>query len=229
MNKELGIVIVAGGSSSRYGEKNKLLELIGNMPIIAHSPMKFRNLSPDNHIVIVSNKENLNLYELILSKFIMNNSFSFAIGGNTRGDSVYNGLQYLKNFDIKYVAIHDAARPLASSKLMVSCLDQCIRKGSAVAAKKITDTIKSADEKLKIVSTIDRSTLWAMETPQVFNFADILTAYELVRKNKLSVTDDASAMEASGKEVYLVENKEYNQKITYPWDLPLANFIYNSK
>lgn len=229
MKNDFGIIIVAGGSGSRYGEKNKLLEEIGGIPIIAHSPLNFRNLCPEEQIVVVCNPSCLEDYKYLIAKHVPNNSFSFITGGETRSDSVRNGLHFLKKFNIKYAAIHDAARPLATQELMLKCLAEYIRKGSSIAAKKVTDTIKSVDSSMKIVSTIDRTKLWAMETPQVFAFEDILRAYDFVNANNLIVTDDAAAMEAMGKEVYLVENAEYNNKITYHWDLPLANFIYRSR
>ena len=226
MNNDLGIVIVAGGTSSRYGEKNKLLEEIGGIPVIIHSFLNFRQLCPDKQIILVSNPNYIDIYKNLIDKYIALNSFSYTQGGKTRRDSVYNGLQTLKQFQIQYTAIHDAARPFASSKLLINCLGQCRKIGSAVASKKITDTIKFADTNNKVTATIDRNRLWSIETPQVFGFKDIFEAYSFVKSKDITVTDDAGAMESSGKEAYLFENSEYNQKITYPWDLCLANAVY---
>lgn len=226
MNNELGIIIVAGGTSTRYGEKNKLLEEIGGIPIIAHSLLTFRNICPDNQMVLVCHPDFMQIYKNLTSKYISANSFSFTTGGETRGDSVFNGLHILEKYNIKYAAIHDAARPLASANLMLKCFESCVKNGSAIAAKRITDTIKSANPEKKVTATIDRSNLWAIETPQIFKLQEILSAYTFLKTKGLSVTDDAGAMECSGKEVFLYENSEYNQKITYPWDLPLADFIH---
>ncbi len=226
MNKELGIVIVAGGTSTRYGEKNKLLEEIGSIPIIVHSFLNFGHACLDKQIVLVSNPNYIETYKHLIDKYIPFNSYSYTKGGETRRDSVYNGLLFLKQFPVQYVAIHDAARPFASAKLLTECLNQCKKVGSAVSAKKITDTIKTADDHNKVTATIDRSKLWCIETPQLFNFKDIFDAYSYVRTKNIAVTDDAGAMEYSGKEVFLFENSEYNNKITYPNDLFLANHIY---
>lgn len=226
MNIEFGIVIVAGGTSARYGEKNKLLEEIGGISIVVHSMINFRHICPDNQIVLVCHSNFIETYKDLISKYIPSNSFSYAEGGETRGDSVYKGLQTLNQRQVQYASIHDAARPLASSELMIRCFKQCMKNGSAVAAKKITDTIKSADSNNRVISTIDRTKLWSIETPQTFKLSDILNAYSFVKSKGMAVTDDAGAMESFGKEVFIFENTEYNQKITYTWDLPIANFIY---
>lgn len=226
MNIDFGIVIVAGGTSARYGEKNKLLDEIGGIPIVAHSMINFRHICPDNQIVLVCHSDFIQIYKDLISNYIPSNSFSYIEGGETRGDSVYKGLKILNQLQVQYAAIHDAARPLASSKLMMRCFEQCMKNGSAVAAKRITDTIKSADTNNRVISTIDRTKLWAIETPQIFKLQEILSAYTLVSAKGLTVTDDAGAMESFGKEIFLFENPEYNQKITYIWDLPIANFIY---
>lgn len=226
MNNKLGIIIVAGGSSARYGEKNKLLEKIGGIPIVIHSLMNFRHICSDHQLILVCHPKFKQVYINLASQYIPSNSFSFIEGGETRGESVFNGLCLLEKSNVQYAAIHDAARPMASAKLMLNCLEKCIKNGSAVAAKKITDTIKSANSEQKVTATIDRSNLWSIETPQVFKLQEILSAYALVKSKGLNVTDDAGAMEISGKKVFLFENPEYNQKITYAWDLPMANFIY---
>ena len=228
MEKSLGIIIVAGGSSSRYGEKNKLLETIGGIPVFAHSLINFRNCCPDNQIILVCNQNYLSNYKNIISMLIPDNKFTFIQGGKTRSDSVVNGLNMLQK-EIKYAAIHDAARPLATTSLMEKCLSSCISNGNGIAAKRITDTLKTADDKGKVLNTVDRNKSWAIETPQVFRLNEIRNAYKYVTGKNINVTDDAGAMEHFGKDVFLVENLDYNFKITYPLDLPTVEFIYTSK
>jgi len=220
----LGIIIVAGGGSSRYGEKNKLLETIDRVPVFAHSLINFRNCCPDNQIVLVCNENYLSAYKNMINVLIPDNKFIFTQGGTTRSYSVINGLNMLSE-KIKYVAIHDAARPLATSSLLNKCLSSCIANGSGVAAKRITDTLKTADERGKVLKTIDRSSSWTIETPQMFRFDDIKAAYKYIKEKGITVTDDAGAMEHFGKDVFLVENQDYNFKITYPMDLPIAEFV----
>lgn len=227
MENLLGIIIVAGGSSSRYGEKNKLLEPIDKIPVFAHSMINFRNCCPDNQIVLVCSETYLSAYTNIINMLIPDNKFILTQGGAVRSDSVINGLNMLPK-RIKYAAIHDAARPLATAPLLKKCLSSCISNGSGVAAKRITDTLKTADDRGKVLKTIDRSKTWAIETPQIFRFDDIKAAYEYVKEKGIIVTDDAGAMETFGKDVFLVENQDYNFKITYPMDLPIAEFIYTT-
>lgn len=227
MENLLGIIIVAGGSSSRYGEKNKLLETIGGIPIFAHSLINFRNCCPDNQIILVCNGNYLSAYKNIINLLIPDNKFIFTEGGITRSDSVINGLNMFPE-NIKYVAIHDAARPLATASLLKRCLTSCISAGNGIAAKHITDTLKAVNNNGKVIKTIDRSKTWAIETPQVFKFDDIKNAYKYVKEKNIIITDDAGAMEQFGKEVFLVENPDYNFKITYPIDLPIAEFIYKT-
>jgi 2-C-methyl-D-erythritol 4-phosphate cytidylyltransferase len=223
----LGIIIVAGGSSSRYGKKNKLLETIDKIPVFAHSLINFRNCCPDNQIILVCNENYLPTYKNITDTLIPDNKFIFTQGGATRSDSVINGLNMLSE-EIKYVAIHDAARPLATAALLKKCLFLCISNGSGVAAKRITDTLKTANDKGKVLKTINRSSSWAIETPQVFRLDDIKAAYRYIKEKSITVTDDAGTMEYFGKDVFLVENQDYNFKITYPMDLPIAEFIYTT-
>lgn len=227
MEKLLGIIIVAGGGSSRYGEKNKLLENIDSIPVFAHSLINFRNCCPDNHIILVCSENYLPAYKNMINMLIPDNKFIFTQGGVTRSDSVINGLNMLPK-KIKYVAIHDAARPLATAPLLKKCLSSCISNGSGVAAKRITDTLKTSDNGGKVLKTIDRNNTWAIETPQMFRFTDIKAAYRYVKEKGIIVTDDAGAMEHFGKDVFLVENQDYNFKITYPVDLPVAEFIYTT-
>lgn len=227
MENLLGIIVVAGGSSSRYGEKNKLLETIAGIPVFAHALINFRSCCPDNQIVLVCSENYLPAYKNMANILIPDNEFIFTRGGTTRSDSVINGLNMLSE-KIKYAAIHDAARPLAAAALLEKCLLSCISNGSGVAAKRISDTLKTADTRRKVLKTIDRSNSWAIETPQIFRFDDIKAAYKHVKEKGIIVTDDAGAMEHFGKDVFLVENQDYNFKITYPLDLPIAEFIYRT-
>jgi len=217
MNNDLGIVIVAGGSSTRYGAKPKLLESFSGYPLFIHSLLNFRNSCPDEQIVIVCHKTLLQEFKDLTIKFIPNSNFSFTTGGKERYNSVINGLHIFDNH-IKYVAIHDAARPLAKQELLINCLKSCQDKGSGVAAKKINDTIKLTTDDGNVLKTIDRTHLWAIETPQVFRLDNLLTAYRKIINDSINVTDDAGAMEYAGFPVYLVENQNVNIKVTYQAD-----------
>jgi len=217
MNNDLGIIIVAGGTSSRYG-KNKLLDEISGIPVFVHSLKNFKDACPDNQIALVCSSNNIEIFKNAASKAIPENNFLFIIGGNERFNSVINGLNSLP-LNVKYVAVHDAARPLTKKNILEQCIESCIKHGSGITAKKVTDTIKVADKNLKVNKTIDRTNLWSMETPQVFKLIELINAYKKITDENLSVTDDAEAMELSGHSVYLVNNPEPNIKITFPNDI----------
>ena len=122
----------------------------------------------------------------------------------------------------KYVAVHDAARPLITSEQIEQTFEQCRVHGAAALAQPVNDTLKRADADLFITQPVDRHQLYAMETPQIFERKLIENAYRAVYAQNSSVTDEVSAVEQSGHKVVLVLNDDFNFKITYPRDLPLA-------
>lgn len=215
---ELGIVIVAGGTGSRFGKTNKLLEYISVYPVFIYSLLNFRGSCPDNQIVLICSSDSIDEYKKLSDKFIPNNDFVFTTGGAERYNSVINGLKLLPN-DVKYVAVHDAARPLANKELLHKCLESCRLRGSGVAAKKINDTVKLTTNDEKVVKNVDRTNLWTVETPQIFSIQELKSAYHKLIKDNISVTDDAGAMEYAGFPVYLVENPDINTKITHQSDI----------
>lgn len=220
MYSNLGIIIVAAGSSSRFGKTNKLLTKVHDIPIFLYSLLNFRSFVPDDKIVLVCNPQLIAKFKQITKKYIPNNSFIFTEGGSERFHSVIYGLNALPS-KTKFIAVHDAARPLADSDLLKKCLISCKLNGSGVAAKKITNTIKLADKNNKVIKTVDRTNLWTIETPQVFLFQELVTAYKKILKNNVIVTDDAGAIEHLGKPVFLIENHKINIKVTYPEDLTI--------
>ena len=217
-NNNLGIVIVAAGAAKRFGKKNKLLEYIGEYPVFIYSLLNFRGSCPDNQIVLVCHPDFIDEFKNLTDTFIPNNKFLYITGGIERYDSVINGLSSLPD-KIEYVAVHDAARPLANRELLQKCLISCKLTGSGVAAKKINDTVKSADEYGKVIKNIDRKNLWTVETPQVFRFEELKLACHKLIEDNITVTDDAGAMEHAGFPVYLVENLDINTKITHQSDV----------
>jgi 2-C-methyl-D-erythritol 4-phosphate cytidylyltransferase len=142
-------------------------------------------------------------------------------GGATRQASVLNGLNQL-NEDVKIVAVHDGARPCVTSAIISETVKSAKRYGSGVAAVKITDTVKHVDKGTIISKTVDRTKLWAVQTPQAFRVDLLLAAFKEVKKKKLDVTDEASAVELVCDDVRLVPAALSNIKITTADDLNLA-------
>lgn len=216
---ELSVIITAGGSSTRYGNKNKLLEKINNKEVILHSIAAFLPLKPCE--IIISSSETLKPIIKELTK--ENRLIKVVLGGKSRQESVFNGLKACTGRGL--VAIHDAARPLVRTEDIKSCIKKAELKKAAILCVKATDTIKKVDKSGKIIETPNRENLWCVQTPQIFNYELILNAH-----NKLagkSYSDDAGLLEALNIPVYAVEGSYSNIKITTRADLIIAQSLLN--
>ena len=207
------LIITAGGTSSRYGNKNKLLEKIGSKTVIEYSVEPFYKFSEIKEIIIPANSSIID--EL---KDIFNNSKIFLIeGGQTRQESVYKALQRVNE---KYVIIHDGARPLITEEIIKNVIISVQIHDAVSVMTKTTDTIKEVNENGQIIRTIDRSKLYNTQTPQAFKTELILNAHTKL-KNK-NFTDDSSMLEELNFPVHIVEGSYKNIKITSKSDLDFA-------
>ena len=214
------VIVTAGGSSSRYGKTNKLLEKLNGKEVILHSIEAFFPFNPQE--IIVSASESL---EPVLKNLTKNmENIKIVRGGSTRQASIYNALKQCSDPDI--VAIHDAARPLVKKTDIDKCLQKAVATGAAIVAVKAVDTIKVVNENNKIEATPDRNTLWAVQTPQIFDYKLIFEAHEKLQGQSFS--DDAGMLEYLGKEVYVSEGSRSNIKITTPEDLLIAKILYKN-
>ncbi|MCM8534458.1 MAG: 2-C-methyl-D-erythritol 4-phosphate cytidylyltransferase [Lentisphaeraceae bacterium] len=213
---DLGVVIVAGGNSSRFGEQDKLLIEIDSTPIFVHSVNAFLQDIPNENIVLVTSKgRELELQGIIQDKLGV--QIKTVTGGANRSDSSLNGLNALPT-SMTYCAVHDAARPFIEPQTIHDCYNSLLAKGSAVLAHPVTDTIKVIDSDNKVIETPVRSSLCAAETPQMFKTQELIKAYENAPKDG-TVTDEAMAMEKAGLPVFLHIHEKDNRKITYVSDL----------
>ncbi|MCH2204921.1 MAG: 2-C-methyl-D-erythritol 4-phosphate cytidylyltransferase [Lentisphaerales bacterium] len=213
--EDLGIVIVAGGSSSRFGKEDKLLIDIDGMPILAHSVKAFTSLVPPENITVVTSAGREEELQQVIEKHL-NLTVRTVTGGVNRSDSSLNGIKSLAS--LRYAAVHDAARPFIDPKTIKACYEALKSKGSAVLARPVTDTIKVVDDAKKVLLTPPRATLCAAETPQMFKTAELISAYENAPEDG-TVTDEAMAMEIADHSVYLFLHEGDNRKITYSTDL----------
>jgi len=149
-------------------------------------------------------------------------------GGERRQDSVRAGLNRIDR-EAKYVAVHDAARPLITPEQIERAFEQCRVHGGAALAQPVSDTLKRADGDLLVVGSVDRHQIYAMQTPQIFERKLIEDAYRGIYAENASVTDEVSAVERLGHKIALVLNDDFNFKITYPRDLPVADFILQER
>lgn len=225
--REVGLVVAAAGSSRRYGGANKLFEDLGGTPLFLHSMRRFWQMIPPEHTVLVVNREHHDRMLAVLRDTCPDPLPVIVDGGPTRAASVIRGLDALPA-DLPLVAIQDAARPLTSIDLLRDCMESAIRHGSGVAARRITDTVKVADGDGMVQHTLDRSALWAAETPQVLSTARLRKAYtQALAMPEALLTDDASALEAVGESVRLVEALAPNPKVTFQRDLDMVRARFN--
>lgn len=201
-------IITAGGTSSRYGNTNKLLEKVHSKEVIKYTVEAFEKSNVDE-IVICANKSIIEE----LSKMFQHKIIE---GGATRQESVYNGL---KAINCDYVLIHDGARPMITPEIINKTIELAKSKKAVTVMTKTIDTIKEV-ENGKIIKTIDRSKLYNTQTPQGFEYNLIKSAHEKLEGE--SFTDDAGMLEHLGYDVYVVDGDYTNIKITTKSDLELA-------
>jgi len=208
-------IITAGGSSTRFGKTNKLLEKIHSKEVIKYTVEAFLALSEISEIVISANISIIDDLNLI---FKDKDKIRIIEGGNTRQQSVYNAI--ISCPDADFVLIHDGARPMISSETIKKAILMVQDKKALTVATKTIDTIKQVDENLKIIKTIDRSSLFNTQTPQAFEYNLIKEAHEKLQGENF--TDDAGMLEALGQDVFVLEGDYKNIKITTQSDLELA-------
>ncbi len=217
---KISAIITAGGTSSRFGNTNKLMEKINSKEVIWHTVSAFLSISEISEIIICANIAIIPELEEIFQK---NSRVRIIEGGKTRQESVFNGLKACVNCD--YVLIHDGARPMISPEIIQESIVMVKEKKALTVATKTTDTIKKVDEHLKIIETIDRSSLYNTQTPQAFEYNLIKDAHD--RLLGKSFTDDAGMLEFLGFDVYILEGDYKNIKITTQNDINIAKEYLN--
>jgi len=223
-------IIVAGGTSRRMGF-DKLMAPVGGFPVIAHSARTFLALEECSETVIVCRAERREEFLNVIQKGITPSASSklrFAEAGAERQDSVASGLAALASAS-GVVAVHDAARPLASESLIRKVIAAAMQTGGATAAHPVTDTLKRADTAMRVTDFVDRNNLWAMETPQAFDIAMLREAMDKAIGAGQRLTDDVSAFNFIGRPVSVVHNTEWNPKITFPGDMILVEALHGSR
>ena len=206
---------------------DKLFLEVAGRPVVAHTWQRFEDAKCIDEIILVVRGGRQTLFEELAAKFHFQKPFRIVTGGAERQDSVWNGLEAL-SAAAEVVAIHDAARPCVSGELIAATVKHAEETGAAVAAQPVTDTIKESPDGKLIRRTLDRSKLWAVQTPQTFRVGVIRRAISAARQKKLVFTDDTAACELIGQPVRLVSRVAPNPKITVPGDLPLVEAMLRS-
>lgn len=218
-------IIVAAGKGTRFGpDRDKLFLEVAGRPVVAHTWANFdRSVSVD-HIVVVVRDGMQSAFEELAATYGFKKPYTLAIGGKERQDSVWNGLEAVPA-TTEIVAIQDGARPCTDLALIEATIAAACEIGAAVAAQAVTDTIKSSNDGKTISGHLDRSKLWAVQTPQCFRLEVIRRAFNAVRERQLFVTDDTAACELIGQPVRLVASPLPNPKVTVPADLPIVELL----
>lgn len=213
-------VIVGGGSGNRFGG-DKLTEILGGTPLIAHTLAAFETAPDITAIVLVVPSGREEEFRAIARVAGIGKLHAVIAGGAHRHESVLRGLKALP-VGTTFGAIHDAARPLVTPELIGRVLRDAVKHGAAAVAAPVTDTLHRVDGEGNAAETVDRSQLRAMQTPQVFRTAEIM---DLLYRASGVPTDEVSVFMAAGKKVFLVEHSEPNPKVTWPQDVVMAEAL----
>jgi 2-C-methyl-D-erythritol 4-phosphate cytidylyltransferase len=221
----ISAIIVAAGKGTRMGPNiDKLFLEIAGKPVVVHTWQRFDAAACIDEIILVVRDGMQSAFQELAGTLQLSKKFRIVAGGAERQDSVWNGIQVVSE-GTEVVAIQDAARPCTSKELIAATVLAAQESGAAVAAKPVTDTIKESEDGKSIRRTLDRSRLWAVQTPQAFQLEIIRRALSEVRKKGLRVTDDTAACELIGQPVQLVTSAEPNPKVTRPEDLPYIGML----
>lgn len=220
-------LLAAGGSSVRMGGEDKLLACVGGMPVLARALLAADRAAGVDEIIVAVREEQLLPYAELCRAYRPEKPLKLIAGGSTRAESVYRAALEA-NAEAQLLAVHDAARPLVTPGRIDTVIELARRCGAAAPAIPVRDTIKVAEGGI-VRETPDRSRLFAVQTPQVFDAQLLRAALAAALGDGVQVTDDCSAVERLGKEVTLTDGDEENIKITTPLDLLVAEAILQKR
>jgi len=223
MVDNLRVVVAAAGKGSRMGSSfNKQYLLLNGWPVLSYSLDFFERLRVVSQIVVVCAANEVDYCQQeVVKRFNFNKVTAVVPGGQERQDSVWLGLQQLPS-DTDLVAVHDGARPLLSAEVIARLVAEAMEWGAAIPGIPSKDTVKLGDRDGFVRQTLDRTSVYAIQTPQVFNFNELLTAYREAREEGFLGTDDASLFERYIGRVKIVTGDYNNIKITTPEDMIVA-------
>jgi 2-C-methyl-D-erythritol 4-phosphate cytidylyltransferase len=228
MKEKVSAIIVAAGNASRMGGVNKQILKINGLSVLMYSILAFEQVELVDEIIVVTKKETLSGMKSELAQYTFTKPVLFTEGGDTRQKSVAKGIM-LCSPDTEYVAIHDGARPLIQPDAIVRVIQDAIQYGAAALGVASKDTVKIVEENGFIVSTPERSRVYQIQTPQVFQKALYLKGMEYARSVSDCYTDDCQLAEAIGERVYVTQGSYRNIKITTPEDVLLVQTMLSQK
>jgi len=226
---DVGVILAAGGRGRRFGRKlPKQFLLLGGKTVLEWSLEKFSRIRLVREVVVVVPEEFAGRAGRIVRRAGLPKVRAIVTGGAERQESVGNGLQVMGR-ECRIVLVHDAARPLVSPEVIRRVIAGARRYGAAVAAVRVSDTVKLEGRRGFSTETLQRELLWAAQTPQGFRRALLERAHEEARSEGARGTDEASLVERLGVPVRIIEASAKNLKITRGEDLLLARWLIGSR
>jgi len=221
-------IVVAAGKGKRMGAGiNKQFLTLKDKPLLYYSLEALENCKAVDSIVLVTAKEEMDYCRRkIIDEYKFKKIIAVVEGGVERQNSVYNGLIAAKGFNV--VLIHDGARPFIDSDIIEKGIDNAIKYRASACGVTPKDTIKVKDENGFSLDTLDRRSLFIVQTPQCFAYDLIFNCHERIIKSNIKVTDDTSIVEYFGHKVFLYEGSYNNIKITTPEDLIIGEKILDN-
>jgi len=219
-------LVPAAGMGKRMGKAvAKQFLPLGDMPMLAHTLLTIQRSSEIDEIIPILSEEDMeSCLKNIIEAYHITKVRTLVVGGKERQDSVYNGLRKTDK-DTAVIVVHDGVRPFVTTELLRECVEAA-RKGESVAAGvPLKDTVKEVDDKGIVRQTLERSRIWAIQTPQAFPAKVLRKAYDASYKKKEYGTDDATLVERMGGKIRVIMGSYDNIKITTPEDLILAEEI----
>jgi len=222
-------IIVAAGLGTRMGPGvDKLFLPVAGRPLITHTWQRFDQAACIEAIVLVVRERMQRAFTDLAREYGFTKPHRLVVGGQERQDSVWHGLQALEPA-CEIVAIQDGARACTTEALITATVQAAREAGAAVAAQRVTDTVKESGDGTWIEAHGDRSRLWMVQTPQTFRVEVIRRALAAARERGLRVTDDTAACELTGQRVRLVESAAPNPKVTTPTDLAYVEVLLRQR
>lgn len=220
-------VVPAAGSATRMEGLDKVLVDLGGCPVLVRTLRALTDCPYITEIIVVTREDLIVPVSRLCRDFGLDKVTHVVVGGETRTQSVLHGLREVDP-EVPLVAIHDGARPFVTQEVLAAAIERAAQCGAAAPAIPVTDTVKRAHDGL-VEATLDRDTLFAVQTPQVFDTSLIKAALTQALESGAAITDDCAAVERLGMTVALTPGDRTNLKLTTPADLDLGLGILNGR
>lgn len=217
-------IIVAAGKGERMGDNGtpKQFRLLANTPLVIHTLRRFEDAYAIGEIIVVVAKTQRTEFLQIASHYNLRKLKRIVVGGATRSESVWRGLQHVRAASAEIIAVHDGARPFVTGEEIDTVVEAARETGAAILARRATDTIKRVENE-SIIETLPRANIYQALTPQCFRYDVLMRAYEQAKAaNDFAATDDSDLVERTGVTVRVIEGNSRNIKITHAEDWWLA-------